>query len=110
MPRALMFQGTGSDVGKTVLVAGLCCAAKRRGIKVVPFKPQNMSNNAAVAKAENGEGEIGRGQWLQAFASKIEPTRAYESGIAQTTKSNWKSGSGSGKSSGAMQKHASTFL
>ena len=74
MPRALMFQGTGSDVGKTVLVAGLCRAAKRRGIKVAPFKPQNMSNNAAVAKAENGEGEIGRGQWLQALACGVEPT------------------------------------
>lgn len=74
MPRALMFQGTGSDVGKTVLVAGLCRAAKRRGIKVVPFKPQNMSNNAAVAKADVGEGEIGRGQWLQALACGVEPT------------------------------------
>lgn len=74
MPRALMFQGTGSDVGKTVLVAGLCRAAKRRGIKVVPFKPQNMSNNAAVAKADTGEGEIGRGQWLQALACGVEPT------------------------------------
>ena len=74
MARALMFQGTGSDVGKTVLVAGLCRAAMRRGIKVAPFKPQNMSNNAAVARADDGEGEIGRGQWLQAFASKIEPS------------------------------------
>ena len=74
MTRALMFQGTGSDVGKTVLVAGLCRAAKRRGIKVVPFKPQNMSNNAAVAKADVGEGEIGRGQWLQALACGVEPT------------------------------------
>ena len=62
MARALMFQGTGSDVGKTVLVAGLCRALKNRGLKVVPFKPQNMSNNAAVAKADEGEGEIGRGQ------------------------------------------------
>ncbi len=74
MTRALMFQGTGSDVGKTVLVAGLCRAAKRRGLNVVPFKPQNMSNNAAVAKAGNGEGEIGRGQWLQALACGVEPT------------------------------------
>ncbi len=74
MPRTLMFQGTGSDVGKTVLVAGLCRAAKLRGIKVVPFKPQNMSNNAAVAKADIGEGEIGRGQWLQALACGVEPT------------------------------------
>ncbi|MEM7067255.1 MAG: cobyric acid synthase [Pseudomonadota bacterium] len=74
MTHALMFQGTGSDVGKTVLVAGLCRALKNRGIKVVPFKPQNMSNNAAVAKADEGEGEIGRGQWLQALACGIEPT------------------------------------
>lgn len=69
-----MFQGTGSDVGKTVLVAGLCRAVKRRGITVAPFKPQNMSNNAAVAKADDGEGEIGRGQWLQALACGVEPT------------------------------------
>ena len=74
MTRALMFQGTGSDVGKTVLVAGLCRAALRRGIKVMPFKPQNMSNNAAIAKAEDGEGEIGRGQWLQALACGAEPS------------------------------------
>ncbi|MGI9349988.1 MAG: cobyric acid synthase [Rhizobiaceae bacterium] len=74
MTRALMFQGTGSDVGKTVLVAGLCRALKNRGMNVVPFKPQNMSNNAAVAKAEDGEGEIGRGQWLQALACGVEPT------------------------------------
>jgi len=74
MTRALMFQGTGSDVGKTVLVAGLCRALKNRGMKVVPFKPQNMSNNAAVAKADDGEGEIGRGQWLQALACEVEPS------------------------------------
>ena len=71
--KALMFQGTGSDVGKTVLVAGLCRAAKHRGLKVVPFKPQNMSNNAAVAASDDGGGEIGRGQWLQALACGIEP-------------------------------------
>lgn len=74
MTRALMFQGTGSDVGKTVLVAGLCRALKNRGMKVVPFKPQNMSNNAAVAEAGNGQGEIGRGQWLQALACGVKPT------------------------------------
>ncbi|MDJ0612525.1 MAG: cobyric acid synthase [Rhizobiaceae bacterium] len=74
MARALMFQGTGSDVGKTVLVAGLCRALKKRGLKVMPFKPQNMSNNAAVAQADDGQGEIGRGQWLQALACGVEPS------------------------------------
>jgi len=71
-----MFAGTGSDVGKTVLVAGLCRLARQRGLNVAPFKPQNMSNNAAVAFKgnENGQGgEIGRGQWLQAFAAGIKP-------------------------------------
>lgn len=73
--KALMFQGTGSDVGKTVLVAGLCRAFKNRGIDVAPFKPQNMSNNAAVAKGEDGsEGEIGRGQYLQAIACGVVPS------------------------------------
>ena len=64
-----MLQGTGSDVGKTVLVAGLCRLARRRGLRVRPFKPQNMSNNAAVAHGSDGTpGEIGRAQWLQALA------------------------------------------
>ncbi|PSJ60021.1 cobyric acid synthase [Kumtagia ephedrae] len=76
MARAVMLQGTGSDVGKTVLVAGLCRAALRRGLKVRPFKPQNMSNNAAVADlpGEPGGGEIGRAQWLQAIACGVAPT------------------------------------
>jgi adenosylcobyric acid synthase len=76
MPRAIMLQGTGSDVGKSVLVAGLCRAAKLRGLSVRPFKPQNMSNNAAVAAipGEDREGEIGRAQWLQALACGVEPT------------------------------------
>ena len=65
-----MIQGTGSDVGKSLIVAGLCRAFMRRGLKVRPFKPQNMSNNAAVA--EDG-GEIGRAQALQARACGLAP-------------------------------------
>ncbi len=68
MTRAIMLQGTGSDVGKTVLVAGLCRLAANRGLRVRPFKPQNMSNNAAVA--DDG-GEIGRAQWLQSLAARV---------------------------------------
>ena len=70
MARALMIQGAGSDVGKSLIVAGLARVAVRRGLRVMPFKPQNMSNNAAVTV---DGGEIGRAQALQARAAGIEP-------------------------------------
>lgn len=67
---ALMIQGAGSNVGKSLMVAGLCRAARLRGLTVAPFKPQNMSNNAAVT---SDGGEIGRAQALQALACGLQP-------------------------------------
>jgi adenosylcobyric acid synthase len=69
--RAIMLMGTGSDVGKSLIAAGLVRAFTRRGLRVRPFKPQNMSNNAAVT---SDGGEIGRAQALQARAAGVEPS------------------------------------
>jgi len=69
--KAIMFMGTGSDVGKSLIVAGIARALRLRGLSVAPFKPQNMSNNAAVT---SDGGEIGRAQALQARAAGVAPT------------------------------------
>lgn len=69
----LLVTGTSSDAGKSLIVAGLCRIAARRGIRVTPYKAQNMSNNSVVSTDDS---EIARAQWLQALASGIEPNSA----------------------------------
>ncbi|MDR2502572.1 MAG: cobyric acid synthase, partial [Oscillospiraceae bacterium] len=69
--KAIMFQGTGSDVGKSIICAGICRVLADRGLRVRPFKPQNMSNNAAPAF---DGGEIGRAQALQAQGCRVKPS------------------------------------
>jgi len=66
--------GTTSDAGKSVVTTGLCRALARRGVRVAPYKAQNMSNNSMVVRGPDGEGaEIGRAQWVQARAAMVEP-------------------------------------
>ena len=66
----LLVAGTTSDAGKSIVTTGLCRAFQRRGVKVAPYKAQNMSNNSMVCA---GGGEIGRAQWVQALAAGVEP-------------------------------------
>jgi adenosylcobyric acid synthase len=72
-PRALLVAGTTSDAGKSVVTTGLCRALKRRGLRVAPYKAQNMSNNSMVTADGS---EIGRAQWVQAVAAGAEPEPA----------------------------------
>jgi adenosylcobyric acid synthase len=77
MSGGLLVAGTTSDAGKSVVTTGLCRAFARRGVKVAPFKAQNMSNNSMVCAAPGGVGaEIGRAQWIQALAARAEPEAA----------------------------------
>src|SRR6476619_3046580 len=71
---AILVAGTTSDAGKSIVTTGLCRAVARRGLKVAPFKAQNMSNNSMVCRGPDGAGaEIGRAQWIQALAAHAEP-------------------------------------
>ena len=69
----MVIAGTSSDAGKSLVVTGLCRALRRRGVDVAPFKAQNMSNNSMVCR---DGAEIGRAQYLQAQAARVEPTSA----------------------------------
>ncbi len=74
---ALLVAGTTSDAGKTIVTTALCRAYARRGVRVAPFKAQNMSNNSMVCATRDGRGvEIGRAQWIQAVAAGVEPEAA----------------------------------
>lgn len=73
----LLVAGTTSDAGKSTVAAGLCRALVRRGVRVAPFKAQNMSNNSMVCVGADGAGaEIGRAQWVQALAARVVPEPA----------------------------------
>src|SRR6478609_10592608 len=71
--RGLLVAGTSSDAGKSLVTAGLCRFLARQGVRVAPFKAQNMSNNSMVC-ADGAE--IGRAQWLQAVAAGAVPEAA----------------------------------
>ncbi|NRQ48663.1 cobyric acid synthase [Aeromicrobium stalagmiti] len=74
---ALLVAGTTSDAGKSILTTGLCRAFARRGLKVAPYKAQNMSNNSMVCLGPDGTGaEIGRAQWIQSLAARAVPEAA----------------------------------
>jgi adenosylcobyric acid synthase len=73
----LLVAGTTSDAGKSVVTTGLCRAFVRRGVRVAPYKAQNMSNNSMVVSSGGADGdEIGRAQWIQALAARVEPEAA----------------------------------
>ncbi len=74
--RSLLVAGTTSDAGKSIVTTGLCRAFARRGVRVAPFKAQNMSNNSMVCTGPAGTAEIGRAQWIQAAAARAEPEAA----------------------------------
>ena len=77
MRGSLLVAGTTSDAGKTVVTTALCRAFARRGVRVAPFKAQNMSNNSMVCLAADGRAaEIGRAQWSQALAARAVPEPA----------------------------------
>ena len=105
MAKALMIQGTCSNAGKSLLVAGLCRAFTRRGLRVRPFKPQNMSNNAAVT-ADGGE--IGRAQALQARACGVAPAGRHEPGAAQAAERDRRAGGRAGPGARAAAARATT--
>ncbi|WGL51264.1 cobyric acid synthase [Nocardioides sp. BP30] len=75
-PHGLLVAGTTSDAGKSVVTTGLCRAFARRGVKVAPYKAQNMSNNSMVVRSGDGYAEIGRAQWVQALAAGATPEPA----------------------------------
>jgi adenosylcobyric acid synthase len=70
---SLLVAGTTSDAGKSVVTTGLCRAFARRGVRVAPYKAQNMSNNSMVTR---DGAEMGRAQWIQAVAARVEPEAA----------------------------------